>query len=211
MMPSAPPIPLLPGRFYHLYNHAVGDENLFRERENYFYFLRQYSKYISPVADTFAYELMPNHFHFFIRIKSEDELLNYFLSLQDPESPKEAKIDFAKFTMQQFSNFMNGYAKAYNKKYKRKGALVIDFVKRKEITSSKYFVNLINYIHWNVVLHGFCDHPEDWEFSSIHAFLKRGKTKLKIEEVLKWFGGKGKFIAITKEGKIFLPSEIDFV
>ena len=209
-MPSKPPIPLLPGRFYHLYNHAIGDENIFRKRENYFYFLRQYRKYIVPVAHTFAYNLLPNHFHLFLRIKNEKELLAHFHSLRDPMLAEVNEIDYAKFTIQQFSNFMNGYVKAYNKMFKRKGALVLDFVRRKEVSESAYFINLINYIHWNAVLHGLCDRPEDWEFSSLHAFLKGGKTQLQIEEVLKWFSGKERFFTIHKSGRIQLPSDIDF-
>src|SRR5258706_1273798 len=127
-MPSKTPIPLLPGKFYHLYNHAIGDENLFRHRENYLYFLQQFRKYIAPVASTFAYILLPNHFHFFIRIKSEKELMEHFHSLRDPALAEVSEIDFPKFVIQQFSNFMNGYVKAYNKMFLRKGALVLDFV-----------------------------------------------------------------------------------
>jgi putative transposase len=58
--------PLLCNRYYHLFNHAIGSDNLFKEKENYLYFLRKYGIYISPVCQTYAYCLMPNHFHFLI-------------------------------------------------------------------------------------------------------------------------------------------------
>jgi putative transposase len=35
-----------PEKLYHIYNHANGIENLFREVENYRYFLRQWEKHI---------------------------------------------------------------------------------------------------------------------------------------------------------------------
>lgn len=57
-------------KFYHIYNHANGNENLFIEEENYHFFLQQWDKYISPIADTYAYCLIPNHIHFLIRIKT---------------------------------------------------------------------------------------------------------------------------------------------
>jgi putative transposase len=57
------------GEFYHIYNHGVGERDLFREPDNYDYFLGLYDKYISPVADTYAWVLMPNHFHLLVRIK----------------------------------------------------------------------------------------------------------------------------------------------
>lgn len=34
----------------------------------------KYKIYIGPIADTYAFCLMPNHFHFLIKIKSEEEL-----------------------------------------------------------------------------------------------------------------------------------------
>jgi hypothetical protein len=67
-----------PDRYYHIYNHANGNENLFVEGDNYKWFLRQYHTYISPIADTYAYCLMPNHFHFLIKLKSSKELLQSF-------------------------------------------------------------------------------------------------------------------------------------
>lgn len=65
---------LEPDKYYHIYNHAVGQDNLFNTDENYRFFLEKYAHYIIPVADIFAYCLLPNHFHFAIRIKPEDEI-----------------------------------------------------------------------------------------------------------------------------------------
>ena len=67
-------IPLLPNRIYHVFNHAVGIENLFREEKNYFYFLELVQKYVLPIANIYAFNLLPNHFHFLVHIKSEDDL-----------------------------------------------------------------------------------------------------------------------------------------
>jgi len=75
--------PLFPGSYYHIYNHANGNENLFAEQENYRFFLQQYQKHIRPVADTLAYCLMPNHFHVLIKIRSTEELMAAFPKLMD--------------------------------------------------------------------------------------------------------------------------------
>lgn len=61
--------PLYPGCYYHIYNRANGKENLFREEADYLTFLERYDKYIQPVADTYAWVLMPNHFHSLVRIR----------------------------------------------------------------------------------------------------------------------------------------------
>lgn len=66
--------PLTYGNYYHIYNRGIDSCNLFRETDNYEYFLSLFDKYISPVADTFAWVLMPNHFHFLVRLKQEVEV-----------------------------------------------------------------------------------------------------------------------------------------
>ena len=37
--------------------------------------MKLYEKHIAPVADTFAYCLLKNHFHLAVRVKSEGEIL----------------------------------------------------------------------------------------------------------------------------------------
>lgn len=71
-------IPLLPNQTYHIFNRAIGSEQLFREDENYRFFLQKYKQHILPVADTFAYCLLPNHFHCLVSIKDEEKILVFF-------------------------------------------------------------------------------------------------------------------------------------
>ncbi|MBF8283376.1 MAG: hypothetical protein HW378_2291 [Anaerolineales bacterium] len=63
------PIPLHPGQYYHIYNRGNNRENVFREERNYPYFLKLYAKYIEPIAETYAYCLLRNHFHLLVRIR----------------------------------------------------------------------------------------------------------------------------------------------
>jgi REP element-mobilizing transposase RayT len=71
------PIPLQHGKYYHIYNRGNNRENIFFEERNYRYFLQLYAKYIQPIADTYAYCLLYNHFHVLVRIKSIEELQNH--------------------------------------------------------------------------------------------------------------------------------------
>ena len=64
---------LLLGHYYHIYHRGNNREIIFREERNYRYFLKRYAKYIEPVAFTYAYCLLSNHFHLAIRVKTEDE------------------------------------------------------------------------------------------------------------------------------------------
>lgn len=106
--------PLVPGTYYHIFNHAIGEDNLFRQSDNYLYFLERYGHYIFPVARTYAYCLMPNHFHLLVQIRGEEELMTYCKTLNKPKVAALATIDYPVFVMQQFSNFFNSYAKAFN-------------------------------------------------------------------------------------------------
>jgi hypothetical protein len=42
-----------PGKYYHLYNHANGFENIFKTDDNYRFFLQKYASYLNPKADTY--------------------------------------------------------------------------------------------------------------------------------------------------------------
>ena len=57
------------GNYYHIYNRGNNSMNLFEEPADYERFLWLYDRYISPVAETFAWVLMPNHLHLLVKIK----------------------------------------------------------------------------------------------------------------------------------------------
>jgi len=184
-----------PDNFYHIFNHAVGKGNLFNNHDNYVFFLSKFDNYLSPIAKTFCYCLMPNHFHILIQIRDENTLR--ILSKNDDEN-----FDFHKFVMQKFSNFLNSCAKAFNKQNNRKGALFLDFTRRIEIKDEFYFSKLINYIHQNPVHHQFCKFPEDWDYSPYNSIISiNKKSKLERNAIFDWFGGIEEFVAFHKKEK----------
>lgn len=192
--------PFQPDTYYHIVNHVVGNESLFRTDENYYYFMRRYAFYMPSVCDTLAYCLMPNHIHFLISTYSEQAL-----SLH----PKY-KSDFHRLIMQQLSNLLNSYAKSYNKKYERKGALWIDYTKRFEINSDSYLTAVINYIHQNPVKHGFTRTPEDWVFSSFNSITSTKPSLLKREEVINWFGSRELYHEFHRETVVGLLDDWEY-
>ncbi|MEM9849254.1 MAG: hypothetical protein AAF847_15320, partial [Bacteroidota bacterium] len=186
--------PMLPNQYHHCVNHAIADTLLFREADNYRYFLEKYKKYVAPVTVTYAYCLMPNHFHFLIQIRPTEQIQAHYKKLKPNTSPDCTTFDYHKFVSQQFSNFFNSYAKSYNKKYKRRSALFEDYFKRPLITNKTYFLNTLRYIHQNPVLHGFADDLETWPHNSYLAFLDDNKKGYYKERVLSLLGGLKGFI-----------------
>ncbi len=196
---------LTPDSTYHLYNRANGSESLFLSAENYRYFLQQYQVYVSPMADTFCYCLMPNHFHFLIRIKSEKELTVLFNEAQRQSATLQGfktlegldrQEALSKLINQQFSHFFNGYTQAFNKQTKRKGSLFMHPFKRKRITNTTYLRQVVLYIHQNPLEAKLCTKLENWPYSSYPILLSDKSTFLQREEAVGWFEDKINFIQI---------------
>ena len=192
--------PLMPDSIYHIYNHAVSNDNLFQSDENYRFFLKKYHQYISPIADTFAYCLMPNHFHFALRIKSERELIDLLdlTGFKNLSGLKGGLNELNAFIAKQFSNLFNSYSKSYNKYYQREGSLFRRPFRRSLIDSDSYFCEVIHYIHYNPVHHGFTKDLRDWKYSSFESFVSDKSTLLKRDEVIDWFQDKDNFYAYHK-------------
>ena len=198
--------PLLPECYYHLFNHAVGNECLFRNRDNYGFFLKRYADYIQPIAKTYAYCLMPNHFHFLVQIRDE-QTLRALYHQKKTSRLLTAEVDYSAFVMQQLSNLFNSYAKAYNKRFERRGALFIDKLRRKQVESDDYFTTLIAYIHRNPVHHGFCRRANDWGFSSINSTTSSRSTHLERSAVLDWFGGIESYVSFHQNFTVNASSD----
>jgi len=195
--------PLQFGQYYHIYNRGNNRENLFVQKRNYPYFLRLYAKHILPAAETFAYCLMPNHFHFLIRTRTEEEQKSYLEQQIDPVPDqigsqigsflKNEPILKIKEPSRAFNNMFIAYARAFNKATNRTGVLFETPFRRKPVTNDAYFYRLIAYIHTNPQKHGFVKDFRDWHWSSYDALLSEKETRLGRETVLEWFGGRDFF------------------
>ena len=173
-------IPLQPGVVYHIYNRGINGEDIFREERNYAYFLTLYARHIEPVADTFAYCLLRNHFHLLLRIKETFEV------------SETSKV------YQQFSNFFNAYAKSINKAFQRTGSLFQHPFGRIPVASDRYFMRLVYYIHFNPQKHGFVPDFRESPYSSYHTLLTDKPTRLKRDQVLDWFDGCNGFVEVHR-------------
>lgn len=184
--------PLEYGNYYHIYNRGINGEQIFREITNYEHFLRLYAKHITPVAETFAWALLGNHFHILVRIFDLEEI--EFIKSKD-ENKLTNYQDKKKYDpTRQFSHLFNAYAKSYNKKFRRTGGLFEAPFKRLTVDNHQYFRQMIFYIHNNPVHHGFCESMLDYPWSSYLSLISIKPTKLQREKVLGWFNSKAEFV-----------------
>jgi putative transposase len=174
-----------PGKFFHLYNHANGKLELFKSDENYRYFLTKYEKYVYPFVDTFAYCLMPNHFHFAVRIK-EQEMISDNERISGSDVYNCSELCRRKVT-NGIKNWLISYTHWYNKHYSNMGNLYCQKIRRKPITNEQYLRQLTAYIHLNPVMHGFVGCPADWKYSSYNTLINDQKTLLKRDEIMELF------------------------
>jgi REP element-mobilizing transposase RayT len=187
------PIPLEYGKYYHIYNRGNNRQNVFLEDRNYHYFLKLYAEHIEPMADTYAYCLLYNHFHFLVRIKWLEEIDTETLRIS-AEAPSKLSSP-----SQQFGNFFNAYTKGMNHTYQRTGSMFENPFGRAEVTSEEYFVHLITYIHQNPQKHGLVRDFRTWPYSSYHALLSTKPTRVKRDLVLSWFGGPAGVVATHQQ------------
>jgi hypothetical protein len=212
---TSPP-PLLYNTYYHIYNRGNNRENIFIQERNYDYFLCLYEKYINPIADTFAYCLLRNHFHVSLRTKTEEEIVETLkvstanrsrvgqssVSNQGaneagkPLRPTQLGYDYIS---QQFSNFFNAYSKSINNAYGRTGSLFQHPFGRVPITTDRQFWNVIAYIHQNPQKHRFVEDFRNWKWSSYGVLLSEKHTHLKRDAVMEWFGNKQEYLDLHRQ------------
>jgi putative transposase len=195
-------VPLSPDTSYHIFNHANGFENIFRIEGNFNYFLEKYRLYISPIAETYAYCLMPNHFHLVLRIRKR-ETIEALIRNNSNNISKVSNFgnvvttindsEIEKYLSKQFANLFSSYTQSFNKVYHRMGSLFIKNFKRKPISDKTHFLNEIVYTHRNPIHHGFCEKYEDWEYCSYHEIVEGVSDLTEISKLLKITDGMENF------------------
>lgn len=157
-----------PNGIYHLYNRGNQKTKVFFEPRNYLFFLEKVRKHIIPSADILAYCLMPNHFHFMIRVKEEAEenVLNKNIGI-----------------------LLRSYTRAVNIQEGFSGSLFQSHTKAKRIDEVEFLpLVCFNYIHLNPLKAKLIKSLNDWPYSSFLDYTgERNGTlvnKVALSEVL---------------------------
>lgn len=143
-------------QIYHVYNRAIGSDKLFITARDYYYFQQKFDRYLSAFVEIFCYCLLPNHFHFLLRIKEKSKIKEVLNLRSEDFSYKNIN--------QAFSNFFNSYTKSFNKVHHRKGKLFMLPYKRILVENEDYLLTLVNYIHRNPIHHGLKNEFTDWKY-----------------------------------------------
>ena len=214
--------PLFAEQHFHIYNHANGEHNIFFSAENRRYFLRQYNKYMYDYLHTFAYCLMPNHFHIQVQVYSKAQILLAAKKDFPKGLAKREGINIANFetvtelTDSQASHivserlrcFFMSYSKAVNKQQKRRGSLFQKYFRRKPVNTYSYFKGCIAYIHRNPTHHGFVKDWREWEWSSYGRLDIPKETHLQKQRTIAAFGSLQQLNGYHNEYKKYAQDEV---
>ena len=160
--------PFVKGEFYHFFNRANSQsDKLFYQERNYRYFLKLWTDTMDVHFEVWSYCLMPNHFHFLVRVRERD------VSCGAMESWRRLAIS---------------YTQAINKQESRRGSLFQEHPKHLLVSSDAHLMALIRYIHNNPVHHGITEQIKLWHYSSYSAFFSSAPSRIMRPEVIGLFG-----------------------
>ena len=166
---------------YHVYNRGVDKRTVFHSPNHYRHFINTINRILTTGSatprliynqsqalnhniDILAYCLMPNHYHFLVRQRSDAGVTRF---------------------MQQLNT---SYTKYINLNQQRTGHLFEYAFKAKHIETDEQLLHVSRYIHLNPFLAGLVDTIEAYEWSSYPEFLRRRKRLfIKPNDILAHF------------------------
>lgn len=193
------------GLFYHVYNRTNNQELLFRNDENFNYFLKRYKYFLNAYLDMVAYCLMPTHFHFLVRVKSEipihEERHDISDSGENHDPVFRNVISVSKIIEEQFRKFFISYSKSYNVMYNRHGSLLQRPFKRVHLENENKVIDKIYYIHHNPIHHGYCENYNEWKYSTYNNFISDEMNQLINKEMINANRSAEEWIQVHQEYK----------
>jgi REP element-mobilizing transposase RayT len=167
-----------PGAFHHVFNRGISKKSICFSDYHKMFFLDLIEltceKY--PI-EVHAYCLMSNHYH--LLIKSVEPCLS----------------DAMRF-------FGSRFSIQINKDLNADGALFRSRFKSILVESERYLLQLSRYIHMNPVEAGYCELPEEYEWSSFRQFVGTEKPKLfmNLNETLRYVRNPEDYSYFVKQG-----------
>lgn len=149
---SRPPRIISQTGLYHIIFRGINRQNIFEESNDY-------EKMINIIEivkenktfEIYAYCLMTNHVHLFIKEKESGDIKKIMHSI------------------------LTRYVQWFNYKYQRSGTLIGNRYKSEPIEDEKYYFSLIRYIHKNPVKAGLVEKLKDYQWSSYCDYIQQNR------------------------------------
>ena len=133
---------------YHIVFRGVNRQHIFEESVDYEKLVEILNSIkIEMKYEIYAFCLMSNHAHILLKEKAAGEISLIM------------------------KRVLTKYARWYNIKYGRSGALIANRYKSKAVELDEYFLCLVRYIHQNPKKAGLVDELKDYEWSSYNEYI----------------------------------------
>lgn len=162
---------LTDGSVFHIYSRGNQQKTIFYTEANYFYFIRKMEKELLPHSHLLGYCLMPNHFHWLVQIKANE---------QNAENSNAHAANFSKAT----GILLRSYARAIQKQQQFTGSLFQQNAKSKLLATRNDILTCLNYIHNNPLKANLTSKTNDWKFSSLNEYLTTGDSGICNKKLL---------------------------
>lgn len=199
--------PIVTSEIYHVYNRSVGSQPIFLNQSDF--------KRAIEVADFYCHSKTPLRFSHFNRLETKEKEI--LLSELRSNCPKQ--VDLLSFCLMQnhfhflvkqledfgITNFMrsfqDSYAKYFNTKRERHGALFQTQFKAVRIETDEQLLHVCRYIHLNPFssfLVKSIEELKDYQWSSLPDYIGRRSSKfVNSEFILNFFSSIDKFESFT--------------
>jgi len=157
-MPRQPRF-LLSQSYYHIITRGNNRNTIFKEKEDYFYFLKLIAKYKKEHPfDLYHYCLMPNHVHLLIQTRNAKD----------------------------FSVFMKKLNLSYYHYFKKKYGWIGHFwqnrFKSQPVGKDEYFIQCGKYIELNPIRANIVKDPKDYPYSSYNYYANSKENNLLTDD-----------------------------
>jgi len=176
-----------PGVVCHVYNRGVNKEEIFKDDEDYLFYLKRLREYKDKFnINVICYNLIPNHYHYILEQLGDFPIVNLMRSLH------------------------TSYGQYFNKKYKRVGPLFQDRFKQIVLEDNDKMLYLSAYINANAKIHGIIDEAKDYKWCSYSDYLGlRNGTLCNKERIVNQFRDTGDYEIFVEGNAEFIKNKKD--
>lgn len=136
-----------PGIICHVYNRGVNKEDIFKDEEDYIFYLKKVRKYKEQFnISVICYSLITNHYHYILEQVGEYPITKFMRSVH------------------------TSYGQYFNKKYKRVGPLFQDRFKQAMLNDNN-FIYISAYVNANAQIHKIVKKAENYKWCSYQDYL----------------------------------------
>ena len=134
--------------YYHIWNKSVSKSFMFKDEQDFERFKTNIRKYLDPICDIMAYNLLNEEFQLVLRMKSREIIEEYFMEKHTKQYEKLGIIPETTYIFARaMANMQSAYVKWFNFKYSRDGGLMGSRYGRMLIESEDQMRSIIKDVH----------------------------------------------------------------